>query len=216
MKKTIIKTIFGLICFGFSTIVVLGANTEFKPLFAEDSLSEWESVGPAKWTVTNGTLITGQDGDPKCWGMLQSKKQYLDLELKLEFKIDEHGKYNSGVYLRRPTNSKKGRAYQINIGRGASGEPVGLYLNSWLAKGDEHDKIRMPLKWNSLRIRIVKSQIQVWLNKKEIVNFNHENPKPYLLDPGAIAFQTYGAEGHSGWVKFRNIQLKNLSKQIDK
>lgn len=216
MNNTIIKTIVGLICFGFSTIAELGANPEFKPLFTENSLSEWESLGPAKWTVRNGTLITGQDGDPKRWGMLQSKKQYLDVELKLEFKIDEHGKYNSGIYLRRPKNSKKGRAYQINIGRGASNEPVGLYLNSWLAKGDENDRIRIPLKWNSLRIRIVKSQIQVWLNKKKIVNFKHENPKPYLLEPGAIAFQTYGAEGHSGWVKFRNIRLKNLSEEIKK
>ena len=210
MKKNIIKIIVGLICFSFSTIVGLGANSKFKPLFTGDSLADWESVGPAKWTLKNGTLVTGQDGDPKRWGMLQSKKQYLDVELKLEFKIDEHGKYNSGVYLRKPTNNKKGRAYQINIGRGTSGEPVGLYLNSWLAKGDENDKIRIPLKWNSLRIRIVKSQIQIWLNKKEIVNFKHKNPKPYLLEPGAIAFQTYGADGHSGWVKFRKIQIKNL------
>lgn len=210
MKNNIIKIIVGLICFSFSTIVGLGANSKFKPLFTGDSLADWESVGPAKWTLKNGTLVTGQDGDPKRWGMLQSKKQYLDVELKLEFKIDEHGKYNSGVYLRKPRNNKKGRAYQINIGRGTSGEPVGLYLNSWLAKGDENDKIRIPLKWNSLRIRIVKSQIQIWLNKKEIVNFKHKNPKPYLLEPGAIAFQTYGADGHSGWVKFRKIQIKNL------
>ena len=215
MKNKIIKAIIGVIFFGFSTFVALGESAEFEPLFSEDSLSEWESIGPAKWRVTDGTLITGQDGDPKRWGMLQSKNLYLDVELKLEFKIDEHGKYNSGVYLRRPRDSKKGRAYQINIGRGASGEPVGLYLDNWLAKGDEQDKIRIPLKWNSLHIRIVKSHIQVWLNKKEIVNFNHKNPNQYLLEPGAIAFQTYGAEGHSGWVKFRNLRLKNLSRKID-
>ena len=93
MNNKIIKTIVGLICFGFSTIAELGANPEFKPLFTENSLSEWESLGPAKWTVRNGTLITGQDGDPKRWGMLQSKKQYLDVELKLEFKIDEQASH---------------------------------------------------------------------------------------------------------------------------
>ena len=130
----------------------------------------------------------------------------------LEFKIDEHGKYNSGVYLRRPSSGKKGKAYQVNIGRGASGEPIGLYLNDWLSKGDEQDKIRIPLKWNKLHIRIIKSRIQVWLNKKEIVNFNHKDAKPYLLEPGTIALQTYGAEGHSGWVKFRKLKIKDLSK----
>ena len=72
MKNKIIKAIVGVIFFGFSTFFVLGESAEFEPLFSEDSLSEWESIGPAKWRVTDGTLITGQDGDPKRWGMLQS------------------------------------------------------------------------------------------------------------------------------------------------
>ena len=94
-----------------------------------------------------------------------------------------------------------------------TGEPVGLYLNDWLAKGDENDKIRIPLKWNELRILIVDNRIQVWLNKKQIVDFTDKKPDPYLLEAGFIAFQTYGAEGHSGWVKFRNIRLKNVSEE---
>ena len=212
MNDKVIRTIFVIIYFSFSAMIVISANDEFKPLLSGDSLEGWESIGPAKWTLTSGTLTTGQDGDPKRWGILQTKKRYLDLELMLEFKIDEHGKYNSGVYLRRPVSGKKGKAYQVNIGRGASGEPIGLYLNDWLSKGDEQDKIRIPLKWNKLHIRIIKSRIQVWLNKKEIVNFNHKDPKPYLLEPGTIALQTYGAEGHSGWVKFRKLKIKELSK----
>ena len=189
-----------------------GADTEFKSLLAADTLDGWETIGPAKWRVTKGELVTGQDGDPKRWGMLQTKSKYRDFELKLDFKIDEYGKYNSGVYLRQPTERGVGRPYQVNIGRGVAGEPVGLHLDDWLAKGDEHDKIRRALKWNSLRIRIVESHIEVWLNGKQIVDFTHENPKPYLLKAGPIALQTYGAEGHSGWVKFRNMQLKDLSK----
>ena len=197
---------------GFSVSAAAEADTGFKPLLIGDSLKGWETVGSAKWTVANRVLTGGQDGDPKRWGMIHTKKRYRDFELRLDFKIDEHGKYNSGVYLRRPADRKTGRAYQINIGRGVAGEPVGLFLNDWLDKGDEHDKVRLPLKWNTLRIRIVGSKIQVWLNKKQIVDFTHKNPKPYLLEPGAVAFQTYGAEGHSGWVKFRNIQLRELSR----
>jgi len=188
------------------------ADTGFKSLLAADTLDGWETIGSAKWTVAKGELVTGQDGDPKRSGILQTKQHYRDFELKLDFKIDEHGKYNSGVYLRRPTERGVGRPYQVNIGRGVAGEPVGLHLDDWLAKGDEHDKIRRALKWNSLRIRIVDSHIEVWLNGRQIVNFTHKNPKPYLLKPGPIALQTYGAEGHSGWVKFRNIQLRDLSK----
>ena len=105
-----------------------------------------------------------------------------------------------------------GIGFQCNIGRGVAGEPVGLHLDDWLAKGDEHDKIRRALKWNSLRIRIVESHIEVWLNGKQIVDFTNENPKTYLLKAVSIALQNYGAEAHSGWVKFRNMQLKDLSK----
>jgi len=201
-----------LFCFCLTVSVSLTARAEFKNLLSVDSLEGWESIGKAKWTVNKGILSGGQDGDAKRWGFFQTKRKYKNFELRLDFKIDEHGKYNSGVYLRKPEDRKTGRAYQVNIGRGAAGEPVGLYLNDWLAKGDEHDKIRIPLKWNELRIMIVYNRIQVWLNKKQIVDFTDENPEKYLLEPGLIAFQTYGAEGHSGWVKFRNIRLKDLSK----
>ena len=201
-----------LFCFCLTVSVSLTARAEFKNLLSVDSLEGWESIGKAKWTVNKGILSGGQDGDAKRWGFFQTKRKYKNFELRLDFKIDEHGKYNSGVYLRKPEDRKTGRAYQVNIGRGAAGEPVGLYLNDWLAKGDEQDKIRIHLKWNELRIMIVYNRIQVWLNKKQIVDFTDENPEKYLLEPGLIAFQTYGAEGHSGWVKFRNIRLKDLSK----
>ena len=206
-----LRKIIYVVCFCLTASVTLTTGAEFKNLLTADSLEGWESIGKAKWTVNKGILTGGQDGDPKRWGYLQTKRKYKNFELRLDFKIDEHGKYNSGVYLRKPKDRKTGRAYQVNIGRGAAGEPVGLYLNDWLAKGDEHDKIRIPLKWNELRILIVDNKIQVWLNKKQIIDYTDNNPKQYLLEPGFVAFQTYGAEGHSGWVKFRHIRLKDLS-----
>ena len=124
-----------------------------------------------------------------------------DFELTLDFKIDEHGKYNSGVFLRRPTKKGIGPAYQINIGRGAAGNQWD-YLDQWLHKGDEKDAVRKPREWNRLRIRTIGPYIRVWLNEKSIIDFTHKNPPAYLLKPGPIALQTYGAEGHNGWVQF--------------
>jgi hypothetical protein len=95
MNDKVIRTIF-VIYFSFLAMIGIGANDEFKPLLSGDSLEGWESIGPAKWTLTSGTLTTGQDGDPKRWGILQTKKRYLDLELMLEFKIDEHGNTIAG------------------------------------------------------------------------------------------------------------------------
>ena len=97
--------------FALSPVTGQGADTEFKSLFAADTLDGWETIGPAKWRVAKGELVTGQDGDPKRWGMLQTKLKYRDFELKLDFKIDEYGKYNSGVYLRQPTERGVGREF---------------------------------------------------------------------------------------------------------
>ena len=99
----------------------------------------------------------------------------------------------------------------MNIGRGAAEEYVGLHFKEWLDKGDETDTIRKPLDWNKLRIRAVGPRVEVWLNGEAIVDYTDPDPEPAQLAEGAIAFQTYGAEGHAGWVKFRNIRIRDLA-----
>ncbi|MDG2123264.1 MAG: DUF1080 domain-containing protein [Verrucomicrobiales bacterium] len=181
------------------------------PLFDGKTLDNWQAVGSAEWKVEDGTISGGQFGDPKKSGILMTKKSFKDFDLTLDFKIDEHGKYNSGVYLRHGPGERRQRGYQINIGRAAAEEYVGLHYKEWLDKGDEKDEFRKPLKWNTLRIRAVGSHIQAWLNGHKIVDYTDPDPAPEHLAPGTIAFQTYGAEGHAGWVKFRNLILTEIS-----
>ncbi|MEN8784603.1 MAG: DUF1080 domain-containing protein [Akkermansiaceae bacterium] len=187
-------------------------HSEELSLFPSNSLDDWTTVGSAKWSYQNGTLSGGQDGDPKRSGLLLSKAKFQDFDLSLDFKIDEHGKYNSGIYLRYHLE-QKGDRLQVNIGRGAADEPVGLYLSDWLDKGDEKDEIRKPKVWNSLRIKALGPHIQVWLNGKKIVDFKDAKRLSNYLTPGQLAFQTYGAEGHAGWVKFRRMKIKPLNQK---
>jgi hypothetical protein len=163
----------------------------------------WKSIGTAEWHLEDGVINGGQDGDPKRAGRLVSRAKFADFEMELEFRIDEHGKYNSGVYIRK--------GYQVNIGRGAAGEYVGLYSDRWLDTGDEKDTIRKPNAWNHLRIRAVGPRIQVWLNRQQIVDYTEADPSPAQLGGNVIALQTYGAEGHAGWVKFRDLWITDLS-----
>lgn len=180
-------------------------------LFNGRDLDGWVPVGRAEWRVEEGVIVGGQDGDPRRSGLLTTKKTYRDFELHLEFKIDEHGKYNSGVYLRNDSGTGRRSGYQVNIGRGEAGEYCGgLYTDRWLAKGDEKDTIRMKLEWNTLRIRAVGPRVQVDLNGKRVVDFTDPDPHPKVLQRGVIGLQTYGAEGHAGWVKFRNIRIREL------
>jgi hypothetical protein len=124
--------------------------------------------------------------------------------------IDEHGKYNSGVYLRNTPGAGGRTGYQVNIGRGAAEEYCGLYYQDWLDKGDEDDSIRKILDWNHYRIIAQGPHIVVFLNGKKIVDYVDPAPEPKLLQKGVIALQTYGAEGHAGWVKFRNMNIREL------
>ena len=179
-------------------------------LLADASLNDWTAMGSAKWRVEDGVLIGGQDGDAKRSGLLHTKKLYQNFNLELEFMLDEHGKYNSGVYLRNTPGEARRTGYQVNLGRGVADEPVGLYLNEWLDKGDAEDKIRKPLTWNHLRIQAQGAHIEVWLNHVKIVDFIDPKPTEMLLQKGTIALQTYGAEGHAGWVKFRKMLIKPL------
>jgi len=183
----------------------------FQPLFNGKDLSGWETIGSARWKVKEGVIVGGQDGDAKRSGILITKEQFRDFELRLEFMIDEHGKYNSGVYLRQ-TPGKSGRTgYQVNIGRGQAEEyTAGIFTDRWLAKGDEHDKIRKPLDWNSLRIVAKGGHLMVYLNGVKVSEYNDPKPAERFVEPGAIALQTYGAQGHAGWVKFRRLKFRKL------
>lgn len=195
----------------FLYVVSLTMRAEKIALFDGKSLEGWHSVGSAEWRVEDGIITGGQDGDPRKSGILMTKRLFKDFDLELEFKIDEHGKYNSGVYLRHGPGEGRQRGYQVNIGRGAAEEYVGLHYKKWLDKGDEKDEIRKPLKWNHLRIRAVGAHIEVWLNAKKIVDYTDPDPQPEHVEAGVIGLQTYGAEGHAGWVKFKGLAITDLA-----
>jgi hypothetical protein len=188
-----------------------GEDSGWIPLFHGKDLDGWVVAGGARWRVEDGVIVTGQDGDPKRGGTLSTAASFRDFELELDFMIDEHGKYNSGVYLRNDPASRGRSGYQVNIGRGAAGEySGGVFLKDWLAKGDERDEVRRVLDWNTLRIRAVGPRIQVDLNGRRVSDALDPAPTPKLLQSGVVSLQTYGAEGHSGWVKFRNLRIRDL------
>lgn len=199
--------------------VELGEDIEIKEpafgpwrdLFNGKDIDNWKVVGSALWKVEEGVIVGGQFGDPKRGGLLSTADSFTDFELELEFMIDEHGKYNSGVYLRNDAGTAARTGYQVNIGRGAAGEFCGgVYTTEWLAKGDESDTVRKISEWNKFRILAIGAHVEVDLNGKRIVTLNDAKPDPKFLQKGVIGLQTYGAEGHDGWVKFKNIRIREV------
>jgi|GEM_PF-404369 len=190
---------------------VAASSAGWRSLFNGKDLDGWSSRGSAAWRVEDGVIAGGQDGDPKRSGVLMTKEQFKDFEIELEFMIDEHGKYNSGVYLRNDPGRSGRTGYQINIGRGAAEEYcAGLFTDKWLDKGDETDSIRKKLDWNKLHILAKGPHIEATLNGVKVVDFTDPAPPEKFLQKGVIALQTYGAEGHAGWVKFRNVRIREI------
>lgn len=187
------------------------SGQEWREMFNGRDLENWSQLGSAKWRVEDGVIVGGQDGEPRRSGLLATKDPFKDFELELEFMIDEHGKYNSGVYLRNEAGTAGRTGYQINIGRGASEEYcAGIFTDRWLAKGDADDSIRKKLAWNKLRITAREAHLEVVLNDVRVVDYTDPNPPPKFLQKGVIGLQTYGAEGHAGWIKFRNLRVREF------
>jgi len=205
--KLAITLLCGLVCIGADKT----DQADWRNLFNGKNLDAFKAEGSAQWRVEDGIIVGGQDGDPKKSGLLCTKDAFKDFELTLDFMIDEHGKYNSGVYLRNDRNTQARTGYQVNIGRGAAEEYcAGIYTDHWLAKGDEKDTIRKKLDWNTLHIIAKGPHIIVDLNGQRVADFTDQNPPEKFLQSGVIGLQTYGAEGHAGWVKFRNIKIREI------
>src|SRR5678810_941842 len=92
--KFAIVALLGLVCLGADK----SDQADWRTLFDGKNLDGWKPEGSAKWRVEDGIIVGGQDGDPKKSGLLCTKDSFKDFELTLDFMIDEHGKYNSGVY----------------------------------------------------------------------------------------------------------------------
>jgi hypothetical protein len=111
----------------------------------------------------------------------------------------------------------RGSAYQINIGRPPAGEFIGVGIHRgeprefvWLSKGDEEDTVRKPREWNTLRILAKGAHFEVTLNGVKTVDVTDPAPDPRWLEKGVLRFQTFGAENHAGFVKFRNMRIREL------
>src|SRR6476646_6828685 len=106
--KFAIVALLGLVCAGADK----SDQADWRTLFNGKDLDGLKAEGSAKWRVEDGIIVGGQDGDPKKSGLLCTTDSFKDFELTIDFMIDEHGKYNSGVYLRNDPNTQARTGYQ--------------------------------------------------------------------------------------------------------
>tara|TARA_R110001599_G_scaffold203055_1_gene400012 strand:- start:43059 stop:43676 length:618 start_codon:yes stop_codon:yes gene_type:complete len=174
-------------------------------LFNGKDLGGWVNHGEEKWYVEDGLLIC-ESGPAAQYGYLSTVDFYDDFELTLDFKQDANG--NSGVFIRSTVEGTKVSGWQVEVA--PPGDNTGgiyeSYGRGWLIQPDpEKDKALKMGEWNTMKIRVVGSEVTTWLNGTQMVHLVDEK---IGAGKGAIALQIHDGGGIK--VSWKNIVLKKL------
>jgi hypothetical protein len=233
--------------------VTLCAQTDepgFVSIFDGETLNGWQvsaktghsrasgNTSGGRWEVKDGA-ITGSQDIPRNGGIILTREQFGDFEVKLEMNNDFGP--DSGLFLR---STEDGKAWQAMIDYHPGGNLMGLYgeglggrphvrnysfLNEPTAITDRptgHPPTPLPVlpaawpyfwrhgEWNELRARITGNppHITTWINGVKIMEWQETDLRHAAT--GAIALQIHGGgrpENYDGkFVRYRNIQVKRL------
>ena len=162
-------------------------------LFDGATLSGWQEVGEADWSVQDREIVASGSGD----GFLASTGRYGDFHLRLEFWVD--ATTNSGIFIRcsDPAYIHPDTCYELNIWdehprqEARTGSIVSRFMPP-LAQ------VKTVGRWNTFEVTAVGQLIEVRVNGETTAVLEDADPAP-----GFIALQHWG----EGTVKFRDIQL---------
>lgn len=174
-------------------------------LFNGENLNGWNIHGTEKWYVEEGNLIC-ESGPDKEYGYLSTEKFYKDFELSIDFKQEADG--NSGIFIRSTFEGTKVSGWQVEVAPPGndSGGIYESYGRGWLIKPNkEKDKVLKMGQWNTMKIRVLGSNVTSWLNGTQMVSLNDEK---IGKGEGAIALQIHDGGGIR--VRWKNILLKEL------
>ncbi len=188
-----------------SSVILFAWQSKETSLFNGKNLDGWEIYGTEKWYVEDGLLVC-ESGPDAQYGYLATDKHYKDFDLTLEFKQEADG--NSGVFFRSTIEGTKITGWQVEVA--PPGHDTGgiyeSYGRGWLIKPDPKDDKALKMgDWNTMRIKVVGSTVNTWLNGKKMVTLEDEK---IGAGEGSIALQIHDGGGIK--VKWRNIMVKEL------
>jgi 3-keto-disaccharide hydrolase len=185
----------------------------FVSLFNGKDLTGWKVNQGGKmsvWGAKDGILfVDGRGG-----GWLLTEKEYGDFEVRLEYKMPEHG--NSGVGLRTPD---KGDPAYVGMEIQLIDDGSWKGLQEWQHTGAIYNVVppsSLPGKpagqWNKIVITAKGRQVKVVLNDVKIVDANlDDHKKDFEKHPGLKREKGHlGLQSHDGRVEFRNLFVKEL------
>lgn len=209
MRKLAAVFFLGTILFAQTKKPVLPGE-DWVNLFNGKDLTGWVKVGNETWNVEDGT-IHGL-ARTKDYGYLKTEKSYKDFQLSLRFKCEGDG--NSGVFFHvdfKPGTADVSQGLQFEIDCKIGQHSGGVYGDgrAWIVwPAPENETVIRADDWNDYLVKVEGNRYTSRLNGVPMVDFT--DPKPKSFD-GPIALQLHS--GGSGNMRFKNIMIRDLSKQ---
>ena len=190
------------------------------------SLDSWRGYMsddvPEGWAIEAGVLTFTPGGEG---GDLITRDAFGDFELALEWKVQPGG--NSGIFYRVVEEGRyaywTGPEMQIldNDGHADGQSPLTSAGANYGLHAPPEDVTRPIGEWNEARIVVRGSDVEHWLNGRQVVSYTLGSPEWQALvaDSKFSQWAGYGeaSEGHLGLqdhgdpVSFRNVRVRPLS-----
>lgn len=204
-------------------------------LFDGEDVSAWRAVNSESfpdtgWKVENNTLFSlpGYIG-----GDIITREQFADFELELAYKLTDSA--NAGIkYLVAPYQDSTGKTVYIGPefqliddfkheavihDKSPTTSTGALYL----LYAPQHKQLNPAGQWNTVRISVLGSKVEHWLNGKKIVEYER-GTQVFRQAVKATKFSSYEGFGenkngyillqdHGDQVFFRDIRIKKLVKR---
>ena len=195
-----------------------GDRTGFVSLFNGKDLTGWsvDSGSPARWAVDGGA-IRGTGAGSATRGWLMSDKEYSNFVLNLEFQASLGSA--SGVAIRAVPGETEGGLPQhlaIKLDRWLKPElPVYGALYYWPNTYQQPNRMPKAIPdgaWNRLTIELRGNKLRVAVNGEDVQNLDLADvaKKPKVLPGAKRADGRIGLQQHSGEIRYRNIEIKEL------
>ncbi|HEY3389313.1 MAG TPA: family 16 glycoside hydrolase, partial [Prolixibacteraceae bacterium] len=174
-------------------------------LFNGVDLSNWVAYGTEKWYVQDSLLVC-ESGPDKGYGYLGTQLYYKDFDLAADFKQVSNG--NSGIFFRSTVEGTTVSGWQVEVAPKGndSGGVYESYGRGWLHQiPDDKEDILKPGEWNTMRVKVIGSDVTTWLNGQEMT---HLNDSLIGTANGRIALQIHDGGGIK--VQWKNLVIKPL------
>jgi len=163
----------------------------FVSMFNGKDFSGWRFTGkpPGNWSVEDGVIKLSGGGSPH----LSTADEFANFEMRFEWRA-MRDKYNSGFFIRSPSNLGKN---QLNLAKGGEGKFIGGKLEGAKAVPE----LQKPAgQWNEWRVLVVDDTVTFWCNGKQAWKGTGLQP-----EKGYIGLQAEGAP-----LEFRNLRIRRI------